>query len=439
MATMQNRQQLLCLALLATMSITACGSNKDVIAPPPPGPKQEAPTDGSKVGGGEEQPTNGQLAGGGLPAPDGGTNDGTLPPPIPSTGTSGPTPLPEETKDPEPQPQKTPPSYDSSDYTEVETDNGSKRLTGGTTKDGHVYTSSSTDELLDFLRRRNQRVNWETRQANIRAASAVEYAKIGFDDMSDDAGVTLKIREDGEEKIYNLSGSMVEDYASSSKLRAVRSANGYKTTGTRAIEGTLKCVDLDGGCKNMLARLKIGSSNSAIFYVVFRNSAADLYFKLPGNFSNNREYLTIRDMVFNSILDRNSDNKLNIIRMNSWEVVNGRSGVTLTMKARNNEFLGFAAPLLAPEAGTGVNVRLARLGAEYEENTDLTKDWKNDKLNYANWIGDARLVANNGLGQVRIALKMRKRANYTPEVFTVTFMRKIKPIVELSDENLNLK
>ncbi|MNT98765.1 hypothetical protein D3C72_2414250 [compost metagenome] len=57
-------------------------------------------------------------------------------------------------------------------------------------------------------------------------------------------------------------------------------------------------------------------------------------------------------------------------------------------------------------------------------------------LNYANTIGDARLIANNGLGQVRIMIKMRKRANYPQDKVAITFMRRIKPLVELNDENL---
>jgi hypothetical protein len=104
------------------------------------------------------------------------------------------------------------------------------------------------------------------------------------------------------------------------------------------------------------------------------------------------------------------------------------------MRGYNNELLGFAGPLLAPEAGTGVNIKLSRLAKDKEDSLDLINT-NSTKLNYANWIAEARLVANNGLGQVRVSLKMRKVGAYGQDQFAVTFMRRIKPIVEL-DENI---
>ncbi|MNL40579.1 hypothetical protein D3C87_1629380 [compost metagenome] len=121
--------------------------------------------------------------------------------------------------------------------------------------------------------------------------------------------------------------------------------------------------------------------------------------------------------------------------MSSFEVVNGRSGVTLAIEGLNKELLAFAGPLLAPEAGTAVNVTLSRVKQDREDTLDLLAAGKN-KLNFANWIGQARMVANNGLGQVRLALKMRKRGNYKQDQFAVTFMRTINPIVDLTDDNL---
>lgn len=450
MLPMLSKHKMITGALLATLALSACGKKKEVLTAPPQTPQKTeapAPIDETEMG-----DTNGHI-GGGLPGGEDeniGASADYAPP-----SESEPTPLPEEEDngvsnrpskrpitppvvDNRPAPiqgsNQLPSDYEPNKAVNVTREGLSKRLTGGVTPEGLLYTSSSTDELLDFLRARNQSVNRETRRLNEQAAATVVFAKLGLDSLSGDAIVTLKVQEGGDVKVYNLVGSAASGPANT--LRKVGAGNGERTTGSRALEGTLKCVDFDGNCTNVFARLKIGSSpHSAIIYVIFRNSKADLHYSLPGQRSGSPEYETIRQFILNSVRNNNSENRLAEARMNSWEVVNGRSGVTLTIRGLNQELLGFAAPLLAPEAGTGVNIRVARLAKDQEDSLDLINT-RATKLNYANWIADARLVANNGLGQVRVALKMRKVGSYSQDQFAITFMRRIKPIVELTDDEL---
>lgn len=451
MLPMLQKHTLITAALLASLSLTACGKKKDVFSEPN---KQAKPTDSSQT-----DNTNGEI-GGGLPAPGSNGKDATQPAPIPNKGqgqgknpTTPPPPPPPTPSNPQaPVNPTTPPpvvdtrpapapgthvipgDYRSNDPSNVTRDNLTKRMTGGVTADGLVYTSSGTDELLNFLRARNEKVSYETRRLNLEAAASVQHAKLSVDSMSGDVIITLKVREGNDIKVYNVAGSQGEGAAS--PVRSVRAGNGERTTGTRALEGTVKCLDLDGGCENVFARLKIGSSpSSAIINVVFRTSSADLYFNLPEQFSDNPEYLILRDYVRNTIRKENTIDRIKSVGLSSFEVVNGRSGFTVVTKGANNELLAFAGPLLAPEAGTGVNIPLTRIAKDQQDSLDLVS-LSNSKLNYANWIGEARLVANNGLGQIRIALKMRKRASYAQDQFAVTFMRKIKPLVEINDDNL---
>nr|BFD61111.1 hypothetical protein CKG001_32180 [Bdellovibrio sp. CKG001] len=450
MLPMLQKHTLITAALLASLSLTACGKKKDVFSEPN---KQAKPTDSSQT-----DNTNGEI-GGGLPAPGSNGKDTTQPSPIPNKGqgqgknpTTPPPPPPTPINPQAPVNPTTPPAvvdtrpapapgthvipgdYRYNDPSNVTRDNLTKRMTGGVTADGLVYTSSGTDELLNFLRARNEKVSYETRRLNLEAAASVQHAKLSVDSMSGDVIITLKVREGNDIKVYNVAGSQGEGTAS--PVRSVGAGNGERTTGTRALEGTVKCLDLDGGCENVFARLKIGSSpSSAIINVVFRSSSADLYFNLPEQFSDNPEYLILRDYVKNTIRKENTVDRIKSVGLYSFEVVNGRSGFTVVTKGANNELLAFAGPLLAPEAGTGVNIPLTRIAKDQEDSLDLVS-LGNSKLTYANWIGEARLVANNGLGQIRIALKMRKRASYAQDQFAVTFMRKIKPLVEINDENL---
>ncbi|MNJ91252.1 hypothetical protein D3C87_89000 [compost metagenome] len=464
MLPMLRKHTVITAALLASMSLTACGKKTDVFA------KEETvvtvETENKKGQGTRQGPkqqgkgsdTKGSL-GGGLPNPNGDDSDNYPPSPEPQPipqAPKGQTKVPPPPQKPEPLPQPstpeptrpTPPpvvvdtqpaprnpnrlpgDYNSKDAKNVTRDDLSKRFTGGVAEDGLLYTSSSTDELLNFLRLRNERVGYESREANLKAAASVVSAQLVVDRMSDDAIVTLKIKEGADVKVYKVAGSFGGGAAS--PLRKIKGG----TTGTRSLDGTIKCLDLDGGCETTFARLKIGDTGtSAIINVVFRNSISDVYFQLPGEYSNSGEYTRLREFIRNSILDVQTQTRLKEARMSSFEVVNGRSGVTLSLKGLNKELLAFAGPLLAPEAGTGVNINLSRVAQDEEDSLDLLAR-ENSKLTYANWIGQARLVANNGLGQVRVALKMRKRGNYVPEQFAITFMRKINPIVDLTDDNL---
>lgn len=440
MLPMLQKHTVITAVLLAALSLTACGKKKDVIPPPPEGASEQLPK--SQTG-----ESSGKI-GGGLPDPNSKGDEDYNPPlpepipeptkPVPPQQNAGGTPTtpPVTGTRPAPAPgtNPLPPDYRSDDVKNTTRDNLNKRMTGGMTSDGLVYTSSSTDELLNYLRARNERVDEYTRRQNLEAAASVISAKMTVDGLTNDLIVTLKVQEHHGVKVYNVAGSLSSGAAT--PVRSVRAGNGEKTTGHRPLEGTAKCMDLDGGCETTFVRLKMGEAgSSAILNLVFRNSSADLYFHLPGEHSDNPEYLILREYAINTIQRSNTPDKIKSVKMNSWEVVNGRSGVTLVMRGANSELLAFAGPLLAPEAGTGVNINLSRIANDQEDTLDLIS-LHNTKLNYANWIGEARMIANNGLGQVRIALKMRKRASYAQDQFAVTFMRKIKPLVDLTDDNL---
>ena len=393
---------------LACSSLLACGGLKDILAP------ETAPTVKSEVAMLNE------------------TSEAVDFPPLPE-------PLPDQVSGGWPAPalgtNPLPPDYRSNDEGNVDRDDLTKRMTGGVTWNGLVYTSSSTDELLNFLRWRNEKVDPVTRSYNMEAAASVREAIFSWDHFSDEIFVTLKVSEKGGDSVaYNLSGSLGQEKAA--QLKWVRSANGEITTGVRPIEGSVKCVDFDGGCESIFVRLKIGEKgSSAIINVVFRNSIADVFFDFPVENSDNAAYMEIKDFVLNTVKKLETKDKIKSVRMSSWEVVNGRAEVKLFIRGFNNELLAFGAPLLAPETGTRVNLRLSRIAKEQQADLDLSPGVET-KLNYANMISDGRLVANNGLGQVRIALKMRNISSDQQNHFTATFMRRIKPIVDLTNDQL---
>ncbi len=492
MIALLQKHTLITAALVASMSLTACGKKTEVFTPPTEEQKTEQTA--QTVATETEQDTSGSI-GGSLPDPD----EEFLPPsldddrtpavkPKPKKSDSNIPPAPPVVKAPAPKAPaapkapgavkapkggyEQPPQFEQvpqddiavtdivpvtrdgsnvlpNDYNpksnNVTRDGVTKRLTGGVTEDGLVYTSSSTDDVLDFLRARNEKVGYSYRQMNLAAAASVVSAKMTLDYFagqkstfnSDSSGIiTLNIREGNDVKVYNFEASLSE--GSATVVRPVKAGSTEVTTGRREVSGTVKCLDLDGGCENVFFRLKIGSEgSSAIINIVFRTSDAGLFFELPGKDqrSDNAEYLKLRDFMVSSIQNRNTNDKVKSKQFSSWEVVNGRSGFTVTIKGFNNELLAFAGPLLAPQAGTRVSIPLSRIGKD--ENDSLNFISLNSvKLNYANTIGDARLINNNGLGQVRMGFTTRRTVGNNQDQFGITVLRKVKPIVDLTDSNL---
>jgi hypothetical protein len=428
MKFVNKKAAILLAAAAASISVVGCGKKKEVGNPSAP-QRTEIKT----------EQVNGSIEGE-LPMPNNESNAVPLAPqPDSQTVAVGSAPKVSEVRpvkigDLNPLPL----DYESNNSSSVVRDGLSKRITGGKTSDSLLYTGTSTDGIHTYLRSRNEKVGWETRRLNFEAAASVKSAKLTVDSLSGEAIIVLKLEENKILKTYVLAGDMTT--GSANILGVVNAGAGAVTSGSQALQGTIKCLDLDGMCENSYLRIKVGGQgvSSAIINVIFRQSAADLYFHLPGEYTDSSEYSDIREMIVNSIKRINSDNRISKIVMNSFEVVNGRSGVDVYIQSRNKELLGFSGPLLAPEAGTAVNVGLSRIGNEANDTLDLLalNQWN---LNYQNTIAEARMINNNGLGQIRIALKMRKRGQLGGEQFAMTIMRKIKPIIELNETSLDIK
>lgn len=314
-----------------------------------------------------------------------------------------------------------------------------KRYTGMEEEGGLYYTGTSTDYLLTYLRLRNEDPNLDegVKARNLEAAQSIQSAQMSRDPETGDVLVVLKIREGQNIKNYVLAGGL-GDGDSVSDLRLVKGGRGLRTTGDQPMEGKMKCLDEDGGCETTFVRIKFGehAKYRAAVAILFRESLADIRASLSAS-TGNPEYENIRKFWINSHNQANTDFRLKSATMKSFEIVNGRSGFEVQVKSKDRQLLSFRGPLLAPDAGTSVNITADRT-TDMKESLDL--DGLSDyKMDLANFIGSAKIVNNNGLGQVRLSLKMRKRVGYPQESFRLTFMRIIKPTVSANEDNLKLK
>lgn len=298
-----------------------------------------------------------------------------------------------------------------------------KKLTGFSSNEGLVYTDSSDDDLLAYLRHRNEALSsGEQKSRNLETAQKVTFARLSV--VHGTPVVTLDL---GEET-YVLTGT-----TGTSRAAELRIAEG--TSGAQEVEGTWKCLDKDGGCDTSLAHVLIGSRGArAAVSIVFRNSLADLYVKMPLDDSQDPTYLQTKRFFENSESNTNTDFKVDEVYLRSFQVVNGRSGFDTEITGQNGEFFGFAGPLLAPKVGSNVNLE-AKMLSPSEEDTG-TSAFSNDQLNLANSITSAHIVNNNGEGKVGVSFELSKGSDGVEHKFVLEFTRIKKSIVELSETNL---
>lgn len=435
-----KRSALSLVALAAVLSLSACGEKKEVRPQHQSGPLQEEPknttttvdestSENESTGQPADLPTNPNADTArepSIPIPAPKTNaDPNIPIPAPGSESAGERPLPPPVAPPTaPRPPKLDDAnknYDPKNPANVENDRLIKRYTGLKDQDGLAYTGSAPDSLLTYLRQRSEApgVDAQTKKRNLTAARQVLSARINR--SHGDVVISLDLMENGRSKAYFLEGRREEGRVTKLSLA--------ESNGAQNIEGTLKCLDADGGCENSTVKLLIGPRGSrAVVRIVFRDSSADLHVKFPSQRSGNPEYEAMRNFWLNSKDKAHTNFRLKDAYLNSFAVVNGRSGFDLQIVGQNKQMIVFAGPLLAPEKSTKINIRADR-------SIDMA-DGNLFDYDLANTISEARVINNNGLGQIRLALKMRQRNGYEQDHFMLTIKRVIEPILPLNEENI---
>lgn len=265
--------------------------------------------------------------------------------------------------------------------------------TGGKA-DNLNYTSSGNDGLMAEFRGYNNKVNAEQKTMNLNLAKAVVNAKLvrGAGDMLVD--LTLDESLDGVKKITSY------------RLQAKQSGDKYNLTqvssnGDLEVQGGfLKCTDADGGCENAYIKVKM---SGAYVRVIFRKSYADRYFILQEG-SQGSAFEMWKSYLTNTTNGSTTSQKLDLVQVSSFEVVNGRSAMGVMIATQDKEVVGLSVPLLAADKGTVAGSSVAKVN-DLSKSYDLASN-SNASQNLAKAIKEAKLVNNNGKGDVRIRLDL---------------------------------
>lgn len=277
--------------------------------------------------------------------------------------------------------------------------------TGG--KSGELnYTSASADGLMEEFKSYNLKVGAKQQEMNQNLAKSIVSAKIRRANSTGDVFVDLIVDEFGKMQTYVIKANEDDDKM---QLTHVKSTGDLEFQG-----GFLKCTDLDGGCENAYAKIKL---EGAYARVIFRNSYSDAHFLVQKQVSNSNFDLW-KSYINNTVEGSPLAQKIDYVQMASFEIVNGRAGMGAMMITQDLDMVGLSIPLLAPEKGTKLNVPVAKL-SDISKNYDLAPLASTYTQRLSQALTDVRLINNNGKGQLKLQLKLSEQGQSSASIWLV--------------------
>lgn len=290
------------------------------------------------------------------------------------------------------------------------------------------YTGTADDALRDFLLYKMNSVKSEFQLRNIRSAQAVQSASLKMDLASPAKRVEMTIAiEAGKGKS--------QDVVFAGHIGADRTA--HLTTnfrGNLAI-ATAKCLDKVVGnkatCETVHARIELGKKGQRSFVnVIFRRTNV----KLAAQFAEKKCATQECEELYNVFaisqlnnqavynVDRDSA-RLKSAKLETFEVLNGRSGMKLSMITRGNELMNVSGELLRNSSSVSASTEVSY--------ADQSASGKNYKTRLNDKIKDAAIVANNAKGQISVALTVGDERRNVSDKFEIQVERISKDIERL--------
>jgi hypothetical protein len=441
---------LICTAVLSLMTFSSCGKSKDTkkadetatkqTQTAPSAPEQNGAPVPASADGGLNNPANAPLpaAPTGRPADRTGsgattggsttgapTNGGIGPAP---TGHANGTPVIDGNSDAETQTNNSsvlrPPlsgSTKESSAVDLQFDEAEAVKTGGKSQT-MSFTSAGSDGLMAEFRSYAKKVNPEQQKMNQNLAAAVVSAKVRRVSTTGEVFVDLNVDEFGKLVTYKMKAS---DEGDKMNLSLASSTGGdLEFQG-----GFLKCTDLDGGCENAYVKIKLSGAYTRI---IFRNSYADYHYGVYTNSNGvvNSNFELWKTYIQNKVSGAATTEKMDFVQVSSYEVVNGKAGMGALLMTQDQDMVGLSIPLVAGEKGTKVSAVVTKL-SDISKSYDLSvlASQYTQKLSQA--VKSVTLIANNGLGQVRMLLSFSE--NKTDSKIFLTLSRVQKSTMSVED------
>ncbi len=282
-----------------------------------------------------------------------------------------------------------------------------------------AYTAGADDYLRGYLQQKLASVEDESvRERNKSEARKIKNVRMVIDSETGDVAVTIVRRLDGQNKSSLLGGA----FDSHGIVRLSSQEN-------HSIRGILMCLDrTDKTCYSARIRLEIGQPGSrAIVHLIYRRTSANFDYHLPTAVSNNSEFVRLVDLFYNAEDHNGRSNSLRSALIDTFEVINGRSGLRVSLTSNENELITASGPL--------VNASQGSVSLDRERNFDDLVDLKEGhsfKRRMHDTISNVILTGNDASREITLSFAVRPEAlSGKEESLSVTFLRQHRGIITL--------
>lgn len=284
-------------------------------------------------------------------------------------------------------------------------------VTGGKSKPGLKYTGSSDDGVItQLLTEEKMKLASEQDRNAILAASIWDMAYV-----IDNQGVlTLDISL--------TKGNGLSKVEARTPFTAGQAMHIVATTGSGSeIQLTAECIDtakFSDRCANLLVSfVQDGAEATA----VLRQTLANIRFEYE-KIEQANEYATLVEFFKNSSTNAQTGNKIDSAYLNTFEVVNGKSGFKVVVTGQRGQVLGFRADLLLKK-----DLSAPMISVDKETKFKDADLWMGQivgkDLSFMNSISSAKLVQNSTKGHIAIDLVVKSASTGSQNSLTLHFTR----------------
>ncbi|MFN7825805.1 MAG: hypothetical protein ACK5P6_10645 [Pseudobdellovibrionaceae bacterium] len=291
-----------------------------------------------------------------------------------------------------------------------------------------TYTGTANDPVRKFLELRMDDVkDARVKLRNLEAAAIIQDARLKIDYSNGDVAIQLEMKRGNSTRTMILGGTLEGQGQKSTQILA-------ETAGAK-VAGTLKCLDAQTDtCEVSHLRLQIGEAgNRATVNIVFRKTNVHLRSQFPTATRSVPEMETLYSIIRHTELNTNTTGKIESAKLETFEVIKGKTGYRFILKALNKEMIMMTGDLKDQRVTAGLGQPAVRAISE----SDLIN--ANGEVVYKTKLHDSlkdlKLVNNNGYGALSFEVDFNSQVQIEGETKVKFQIERIsRPVRQLSEK-----
>ena len=310
-------------------------------------------------------------------------------------------------------------SHETPDQTFAESEREGPAIVGaasgvrdGQSRDELRWTGAGQDGLRAQLQRFvNSKSGTSHGARDLKFAKTVTDSKFNVDWTTREANLTITLEKNGQSQRLTFAGTLTNKLL----LQA-----GSLSSGAR-VQVDAACMDLNGGCQTVYAKIQDASSGVVdTAHVLIRSTPASIFTKAVDGLgaAHNREFDKFVGILVNTVKHSGEPGALNNLMLRTTETINGSSTYKIEMgiltEDRTLETLNLGGSLVKPVSGISMAAPASVL-----RSSSLIADT----------LRSVALIANDGRGNLKLSITVRKATQQANEdVVQVTISRMHKPV-----------